>query len=72
MLTGRSCTSPTTITETTIAAGRGSRQSVHRMNGPVAIVLDCRHASKLAQFWQAALSWRVRPYDEAEIARLAA
>jgi hypothetical protein len=36
------------------------------------IVLDCRHASKLAQFWQVALGWRIRPYDQAEVARLAA
>jgi len=42
------------------------------MSGLVGIVLDCRHASKLAQFWQAALGWRIRPYDEAEVARLAA
>lgn len=42
------------------------------MSGLVGIVLDCRHASKLARFWEAALGWRVRPYDEAEVARLAA
>jgi len=42
------------------------------MSGLVEIVLDCRHASKLARFWQAALGWRIRPYDEAEVARLAA
>ena len=36
------------------------------------IVLDCRHAAKLAPFWAAALGWRIRPYDEAEVARLAA
>jgi hypothetical protein len=42
------------------------------MSGLVGIVLDCRHASKLARFWEAALGWRIRPYDEAEIARLAA
>jgi len=36
------------------------------------IVLDCRQASKLARFWEVALGWRIRPYDEAEIARLAA
>jgi Glyoxalase-like domain len=42
------------------------------MGGVVGIVLDCRHAAKLAQFWQAALGWRIRPYDEAEIVRLAA
>src|SRR5215510_10105851 len=38
----------------------------------VGIVLDCRHASKLARFWEVALGWRIRPYDEAEVARLAA
>jgi hypothetical protein len=36
------------------------------------IVLDCRHASALARFWEVALGWRIRPYDEAEVARLAA
>ena len=42
------------------------------MSGLVGIVLDCRHASKLARFWEAALGWQIRPYDEAEVARLAA
>ncbi len=42
------------------------------MSGLVGIVLDCRHASKLARFWEAALGWRIRSYDEAEVARLAA
>ncbi|HZM77087.1 MAG TPA: VOC family protein [Candidatus Limnocylindrales bacterium] len=42
------------------------------MSGLVGIVLDCRHASKLARFWEAALGWRIRPYDQAEIVRLAA
>lgn len=42
------------------------------MSHLVEIVLDCRHASKLARFWEAALGWRIRPYDEAEVARLAA
>jgi len=42
------------------------------MGNLVAIVLDCRHAAALAQFWEAALGWQIRPYDEAEIARLAA
>jgi hypothetical protein len=37
----------------------------------VEIVLDCRHAARLAHFWEAALGWQIRPYDEAEIARLA-
>lgn len=36
------------------------------------IVLDCRHASQLARFWQVALGWRIRPYDQAEVTRLAA
>ncbi|WP_271189400.1 VOC family protein [Dactylosporangium matsuzakiense] len=36
------------------------------------IVLDCGHASELARFWAAALGWQIRPYDEAEVARLAA
>ncbi len=35
------------------------------------IVLDCRHAAKLARFWEVALGWQIRPYDEAEVARLA-
>ena len=34
--------------------------------------MDCRCAPKLATFWQVALGWRIRPYDEAEVARLAA
>jgi hypothetical protein len=38
----------------------------------VGIVLDCRHASQLARFWQVALGWRIRPYDQAEVTRLAA
>jgi len=42
------------------------------MSHLVEIVLDCRHAAKLALFWAAALGWRIRPYDEAEVARLAA
>jgi glyoxalase superfamily protein len=42
------------------------------MSHLVEIVLDCRHAAKLAPFWQAALGWRIRPYDQAEVARLAA
>jgi len=42
------------------------------MSHLVEIVLDCRHASKLARFWEAALGWRIRPYDEAEVGRLAA
>jgi hypothetical protein len=37
----------------------------------VEIVLDCRHASDLARFWEVALGWRIRPYDDAEVARLA-
>jgi Glyoxalase-like domain len=42
------------------------------MTGLVEIVLDCRHASKLARFWEAVLGWQIRPYNEAEVARLAA
>jgi hypothetical protein len=42
------------------------------MSSLVGIVLDCRHAARLARFWEVALGWRIRPYDEAEIARLAA
>jgi Glyoxalase-like domain len=37
------------------------------------IVLDCEHAPSLARFWAAALDgYAVRPYDDAEIERLAA
>src|SRR4051812_49057699 len=36
-----------------------------------AIVLDCRRAGPLARFWAEALGWAVRPYDAAEVARLA-
>jgi hypothetical protein len=42
------------------------------MSHLVGIVLDCRHASNLARFWEVALGWRIRPYDQAEVARLAA
>ncbi len=42
------------------------------MSHLVEIVLDCCHAAGLARFWEAALGWRIRPYDEAEVARLAA
>lgn len=36
------------------------------------IVVDCEHAPSLARFWAAALDgYAVRPYDDAEIARLA-
>src|SRR5215216_3943908 len=42
------------------------------MSHLVEIVMDCRRAPKLATFWQVALGWRIRPYDEAEVARLAA
>jgi hypothetical protein len=41
------------------------------MSHLVEIVLDCRHAANLAQFWEVALGWRIRPYDDAEVARLA-
>lgn len=37
------------------------------------IVVDCRHPASLARFWAAALDgFAVLPYDDAEIARLAA
>ncbi|GAA0915289.1 VOC family protein [Virgisporangium aurantiacum] len=42
------------------------------MSGLEAIVLDCRGAAALARFWEVALGWRIRPYDDAEVARLAA
>ena len=35
------------------------------------IVFDCARPAALARFWAAALEYRVRPYDEDEIARLA-
>lgn len=36
------------------------------------IVFDCTYPARLARFWAAALDgYRVRPYDEAELARLA-
>lgn len=41
------------------------------MSNLVEIVLDCRHATRLARFWEVALGWQIRPYDEAELARLA-
>ena len=37
-----------------------------------AIVFDCRDAAPLARFWAAVLDWQVAPYDEVELARLAA
>ncbi len=37
-----------------------------------AIVFDCRDAAPLARFWATALGWTVAPYDEVELARLAA
>ena len=37
-----------------------------------AIVFDCRDSAPLARFWAAALGWTVAPYDEVELARLAA
>lgn len=42
--------------------------------GPIKeIVFDCRHPARLARFWAPMLDgYAVRPYDEAEIARLAA
>jgi hypothetical protein len=42
------------------------------MSGLEGIVLDCRRAATLARFWEAALGWQIRAYDEAEVARLAA
>jgi hypothetical protein len=37
------------------------------------LVVDCRHPASLARFWSAALDdFEIRPYDDAEIARLAA
>lgn len=37
------------------------------------IVIDCDHPAKLARFWSAVLDgYRVLPYDDAELARLAA
>lgn len=37
------------------------------------IVVDCRSAAALARFWEAVLDgYAVRPYDDAEIERLAA
>jgi hypothetical protein len=41
------------------------------MSNLVEIVLDCRHPAGLARFWGVALGWQVRPYDQAEVARLA-
>jgi hypothetical protein len=36
------------------------------------LVVDCRHPASLARFWAAALDgYEIRPYDDAEIARLA-
>ncbi len=36
------------------------------------IVIDCEHAPALARFWAAVLDgYDIRPYDDAEIARLA-
>ena len=38
-----------------------------------AVTVDCRHAAPLARFWAEALDgYAVRPYDDLEIARLAA
>jgi hypothetical protein len=37
------------------------------------LVVDCRHPASLARFWADALEgFEIRPYDDAEIARLAA
>ena len=37
-----------------------------------AIVFDCRDAAPLARFWARTLGWSLAPYDEIELARLAA
>jgi predicted enzyme related to lactoylglutathione lyase len=37
-----------------------------------AIVFDCHDAAPLARFWADVLGWRLAPYDEIELARLAA
>jgi hypothetical protein len=37
-----------------------------------AIVIDCEDAAPLARFWAAALGWRIAPYDQDELERLAA
>ncbi|HKE50746.1 MAG TPA: VOC family protein [Actinomycetes bacterium] len=42
------------------------------MSGLAAIVIDCERAAPLAKFWSLALGWPIRPYDQAEIERLAA
>ena len=36
------------------------------------VVVDCARPSALAAFWAEVLGYRVRPYDDAEIARLRA
>lgn len=36
-----------------------------------AIVFDCADAAPLARFWAAALGWKMAPYDEDELERLA-
>ena len=51
-------------------AGHGPSWSVARLKQ---LVVDCRHPASLARFWAAALDdFDIRPYDDAEIARLAA
>jgi hypothetical protein len=42
------------------------------VSGLAAIVIDCERAAPLARFWSLALGWPIRPYDQAEIERLAA
>ncbi|NUR72730.1 MAG: VOC family protein [Hamadaea sp.] len=42
------------------------------MSTVVGIVLDCRNAARLARFWEVALGWQIRAYDEDEVAKLAA
>ena len=41
------------------------------MLGIASIVIDCERAAPLAKFWSLALDWPIRPYDNAEIGRLA-
>ena len=36
------------------------------------ITFDCSRPSRLARFWADALGYAIRPYDDAEIARLRA
>jgi hypothetical protein len=49
----------------------GDRIVVRVIGRLTAIVLDCRRAAPMARFWAEALGWAIRPYDEAEVTRLA-